>query len=211
MITLAEIASELMNRVSGLTEDQADMYTYPAVDHYSMYNPYLLVDTLSLEIDVVSYDPPSGCIGVERIEWWPFGEKSLASDLEQFPDTVILSDSLRIFKRWKDFDLFRCRWRLEGSKLIIFPKPTADEDVEIVYRMVHGYASSSGGFETIPTEDKFILINCALAEYLSIRQMQNATLPDFSEGMTSIRRGNIGRSIEMAVEHLHKPLLLKYG
>lgn len=211
MISLSEVETELRVRANAAEEEDLDIYVHSACHYYSQFNPNVIEDVLPLISGLNAYDLPYGVIGVRRIDWWPYGKKEVAPDLLNYPDLLFHDDSKYFFKPRQSLDLFRCRWLVEGDTLLLFPTPTKDEEVKIIWTTPHEFNPSSGVYETIPDSDLPIIVALSLAEYLETRRLQAAMLPDFSEGMTSITRRYMTNNLERMIESLRAQVRLKYG
>ena len=215
MIALATIEANLITRgLASSTTAELLSYIQAAVRFYSQYNPAYVTSVIDLKSGIDSYVLPSGdTFGVRRIDWWPWGKKENRDDLKRYPRLNFPHIEVdNIFNRWSEFDQFRCRWMVEGGQLLIFPPPDTDyDDVAIVYLYTQPYDYSSASYLTIPNGDDWLITNCALAEYVSTQSMLQSGLPDFTEGLTSVRRSAITRNTASVVTDLRQGVIDKYA
>jgi hypothetical protein len=212
MLLISTLLSILSYRTSGTTEEQLASHIAAGIRYYSQFNPNLVEDELDLVAEQAIYALPSGVMRVKRIDWWPWGQKKSPADLRRYEDLVMHphGEGFSVISR-DEIESRRCRWETEGTNLIIAPTPIADESVAIVYAYGHDFDASTQAYDTIPAEDDWLVANCALADYMTAAMSMQVVLPDFSEGMTSIRRGNISRSVPTVIQDLYKPLWERYG
>lgn len=190
-----------------------------AVRHYSRFNPAVTTYSFETVYDNAAYELPSDFLAIRDLEYWPSG---IVPGITEIVDTAITQQQSAY-----SYDLISepvissikrsqyAKWHMgtatvEGRQLILHPTPTQTGlAVTLKYAAPHKLTDDSD-YETIPEEDLSIIRDLVVADLMEARRVQAAALPDYREGLTEIRRGEVAANVASVVASLRARCSDKY-
>jgi hypothetical protein len=197
-----------------------------AVDHYSLYRPYMVETTLSISEDVSLYSLPSDCMRLVELEYRTTEEVDDEVLNTQYPWlyegwaspalTMIRNELIVRYDElgkgvWEEVNLTSAR--SSGRYVILYPPPDSDDTVDMRYVATH--TRSGADYNTIPSTDAVLIQDLVVSYVLQRKATQiSQGIVDYRAGQTRIVRNpetmrrvarerfqNVQRQLESNIVH----------
>ncbi len=184
-----------------------------AVAFYSRYNPDVRTYAFETVAQSGSYELPAGCIDVRECAYVTTGTlaPAIATLESDYSFSLYSQRVIETIKKSERARYSKSSFTKEGRQIILLPTPSRNGDAVVLkYTAAHKVEADGEDYPTIPDIDFDLIADLALAELLEVMRLAASVLPNYTEGLTEIKRGHIPASARIAVADLRAKCIAKY-